>query len=148
MSAAEARITYREACRLAQQHVALARPGGDQAAEPAAQRRQLQPRLYDHRDDGEGHQHVGSPDDPDIDDDKGLRKFSANEGAYFAVLDALKTAKATAEIGDTLAIKVTKDPETSTSQADYAAKWTKGPGVPGWYEAPMPAQRIEDEVPF
>jgi len=86
--------------------------------------------------------------DPDIDDDKGLRKFSANEGAYFAVLDALKTAKATAEIGDTLAIKVTKDPETSTSQADYAAKWTKGPGVPDWYEAPMPAQRIEDEVPF
>jgi len=53
--------------------------------------------------------------DPEVDDDKGIRKFSANEGAYFAILDALKEAKATAEIGDTLAIKVIKDPETTTS---------------------------------
>ena len=50
----------------------------------------------------------------------------------------LKEAKATAEIGDTLAIKVVKDPETTTSQADYKAQWTKGPGVPDWYQQPQP----------
>ena len=60
------------------------------------------------------------------------------KGAYFAILDALKEAKATAEIGDTLAIKVVKDPETTTSQADYKAQWTKGPGVPDWYQQPQP----------
>ena len=76
--------------------------------------------------------------DPEVDDDKGIRKFSANEGAYFAILDALKEAKATAEVGDTLAIKVVKDPETTTSQADYKAQWTKGPGVPDWYQQPQP----------
>ena len=76
--------------------------------------------------------------DPEVDDDKGIRKFSANEGAYFAIIDALKEAKATAEIGDTLAIKVIKDPETTTSQADYKAQWTKGPGVPDWYQQPQP----------
>ena len=76
--------------------------------------------------------------DPEVDDDKGIRKFGANESAYFAILDALKEAKATAEIGDTLAIKVVKDPETTTSQADYKAQWTKGPGVPDWYQQPQP----------
>lgn len=76
--------------------------------------------------------------DPDIDDDQGVRRFDANEGAYFAIIDAIKEAKATAEIGDTLAIKVVKDPETTTSQADYKAQWTKGPGVPDWYQQPQP----------
>lgn len=87
--------------------------------------------------------------DPEVDDDKGIRKFSANEGAYFAILDALKEAKATAEVGDTLAIKVVKDPETTTSQADYKAQWTKGPGVPDWYQTLMEATpAVSDEAPF
>ena len=85
--------------------------------------------------------------DPDIDDDNGIRKFGANEGAYFAILDAVKDAKATAEVGDTLEIKVTADPATSTSQAEYKARWTKGPGVPDWYQTPQPAL-ADDEVPF
>ena len=46
-------------------------------------------------------------------------------------------AKATAEIGDTLAIKVVRT-QTTTSQADYKAQWTKGPGVPDWYQQPQP----------
>ena len=83
--------------------------------------------------------------DDAIDDDRGVRKFDANESSYFAILDALKDAKATAEIGDTLEIKVTKDPPTTTSQADYKARWTKGPGVPDWYEAPQPLIAGEDE---
>lgn len=87
--------------------------------------------------------------DPDIDDDKGLRKFDANEGAYFAILDALKEAKATAEVGDTLAIKVTADPPRDNAQAEYRAQWTKGPGVPDWYGQPLldePSSNVE--VPF
>ena len=76
--------------------------------------------------------------DADIDDDRGVRKFDANEGAYFAILDALKEAKATAEIGDTLAIKVTEDPPQDNRQAEYKAQWTKGPGVPDWYQQPQP----------
>ena len=89
--------------------------------------------------------------DADIDDDKGIRKFGANEGAYFAILDALKAEKTTAEVGDTLEIKVTTDPATSTSQAEYKARWTKGPGIPDWYEAPQPlVNGASDnvEVPF
>ncbi len=76
--------------------------------------------------------------DDSIEDDRGLRKFDANEGAYFAILDALKEAKATAEVGDTLEIKAIKDPPKENQQADYSARWTKGPGVPAWYEAPQP----------
>ena len=76
--------------------------------------------------------------DPEVDDDKGIRKLGANEGAYFAILDAPKESKATAEIGDTVEIKVTADPPTSTSQAEYKARWSKGPGVPDWYEQPQP----------
>lgn len=87
--------------------------------------------------------------DDSIEDDAGLRKFDANEGAYFAIIDAIKEAKTTAEIGDTLAIKVTDDPPTTTSQAEYKAKWTKGPGVPEWFETTVVADvEAEEEVPF
>lgn len=89
--------------------------------------------------------------DPDIDDDRGVRKFDANEGAYFAILDAIKAAKVSAEVGDTLAIKVTADPPVATQQAEYRAQWKKGPGVPDWYEQPQPfvaPTAVEDEVPF
>lgn len=81
----------------------------------------------------------------DIEDDNGVRKFDANESAWFAVLDALRDAKATAEVGDTLTIEVEKDPESSTMQADYKAKWEKGPGVPEGFGA---TTYEEDEEPF
>lgn len=91
--------------------------------------------------------------DPEIDDDKGVRRFDANEGAYFAVLDAIKAAKVTAEVGDTVEIEVTADPPRDNQQAEYRARWTKGPGVPSWYEAPQPLMKStttydDDEVPF
>lgn len=90
--------------------------------------------------------------DPDIDDDQGVRRFDANEGAYFAILDAIREAKATAEVGDTLEVKVTADPPTTASQAEYAARWTKGPGVPDWYQTPQPLMEatpaVSDEAPF
>lgn len=89
--------------------------------------------------------------DADIDDDRGVRKFDANEGAWFAVIDAVKAEKLTAEVGDTLEIKVTEDPPKDNQQATYKARWTKGPGVPDWYQAPQPlldTPAVDDEVPF
>jgi hypothetical protein len=83
----------------------------------------------------------------DIDEDSGVRKFDANESAWREIVRAVKEAKATAESGDTLTIKVEKDPETSTQQADYKAKWEKGPGVPEGFGASTTTYE-DDEEPF
>lgn len=87
--------------------------------------------------------------DPEIDDDDGVRMFDANESAWRAISTAVREAKATAEVGDTLTLKVENDPPSSNSQADYRAKWEKGPGVPKEFAGVGAATSYaDDEEPF
>lgn len=83
--------------------------------------------------------------DPEKEDDDGVRKFAANEGAQFAIRDAVKAADSKLEIGGSLKIAVTKDPASSQEQATYKAK----------YEAPKATevdvfvnQKAEEDPPF
>lgn len=63
-------------------------------------------------------------DDTDGPDDDGIRKVSLNESAQRAVLKALKDAGAEAVIGGYWEIAVAADPKDSTSQAEFAARYT------------------------
>lgn len=63
-------------------------------------------------------------DDTDGPEDDGIRKVSLNESAQRAVLKALKDAGQEAAIGGLWEIAVSADPETSTSQAEFAARYT------------------------
>lgn len=51
-------------------------------------------------------------------------KFAANEGAQFAIRQAVKDAGGKLEKGGTLKVAVKQDPATSTQQAEYQAKYT------------------------
>lgn len=63
-----------------------------------------------------------TPDASEPDDD-GLRKLSLNEAGQRALARAIKESGHKAEAGGTVKIKVVADPETSTQQAEYAAKY-------------------------
>jgi len=56
-------------------------------------------------------------------EDDGVRKFTANESAQRAIAKAVKDSGSKLSQGGTLAIVVTKDPESATDQAEYRAEY-------------------------
>lgn len=60
----------------------------------------------------------------DEDGDDGLRKFAADESAQRAISEALREAGAKLAAGGHLRIGVVTDPETTTAQAAYKARYT------------------------
>lgn len=63
-------------------------------------------------------------DDAEDDEDDRLRKLSLNEAGQRALANAIKESKAKAETGGRVKIRVIEDPETSTQQATYQARYT------------------------
>lgn len=81
----------------------------------------------------------------DADDDR-LRKLSLNEAGQRALATALKEAKAKAEVGGRIKIAVVEDPETSTQQATYRARYTPPPAIDTAAVEAAAASAFDDEA--